>query len=176
MSTTQGEGPPRFNSLDLDPLRPGQWLQRISELSALQDANNPDLRAFAKGGGRLLILHGTADELVSHRSTAEYFERVVKTMGRAAAERFARLYLIPGANHGSLQPAFAPSWDSVTALEEWNEHGKAPTHPVVTDVHAAGQGRTRPLCEYPAWPRYIGSGDPNAAASFTCGIVTSDAK
>ncbi|HEY0202499.1 MAG TPA: tannase/feruloyl esterase family alpha/beta hydrolase, partial [Burkholderiaceae bacterium] len=29
-------------------------------------------------------------------------------------------------------------------------------------------GRTRPLCEYPTWPRYNGSGDTNLAASFTC--------
>lgn len=44
-------------------------------------------------------------------------------MGRASAESFTRLYLIPGANHGSARPAFAPSWDSVTALEKWAEQG-----------------------------------------------------
>jgi feruloyl esterase len=27
---------------------------------------------------------------------------------------------------------------------------------------------TRPLCKYPAFPRYKGSGDPNDAASFSC--------
>lgn len=159
---------PAFNSLDLDPLRPGKWLQRISELSALQDANNPDLRPFAKAGGKLLILHGTADESVSHRSTVEYFERVVKTMGKTAARRFTRLYLVPGANHGNNQTVFAASWDSLTALEQWTERGQAPMHPVVTDLSAETQGRTRPLCEFPAWPRYTGSGDPNSAASFTC--------
>lgn len=51
---------PKFNSPALDPLRPGQRLQRIREL---------------KAGGKLLLLHGTADELVSYRSTAKYFER-----------------------------------------------------------------------------------------------------
>jgi hypothetical protein len=29
-------------------------------------------------------------------------------------------------------------------------------------------GRTRPLCEYPSWPKYKGSGDVNLASSFTC--------
>jgi len=29
-------------------------------------------------------------------------------------------------------------------------------------------GRTRPLCDYPKWPRYAGSGDVNLAASYTC--------
>ena len=29
-------------------------------------------------------------------------------------------------------------------------------------------GRTRPLCDYPKWARYNGTGDVNLAASFTC--------
>ncbi|MEY9997406.1 hypothetical protein ABIE67_009525 [Streptomyces sp. V4I8] len=159
---------PALNTLSLDPLRPGRWQQRISDLSAFQDVNNPDLRAFAKAGGKLLILHGTADEIVSHRSTAEYYRRVMHTMGRTATERFARLYLIPGANHGNIQPAFAASWDALTALENWTGYGRPPVHPVVTDMNPTAQGRTRPLCEYPAWPRYNGSGDPDSATNFVC--------
>nr|WP_311548340.1 tannase/feruloyl esterase family alpha/beta hydrolase [Paraburkholderia sp. Cpub6] len=30
------------------------------------------------------------------------------------------------------------------------------------------RGRTRPLCQYPAWPSYNGAGDVNSASSFTC--------
>ena len=26
----------------------------------------------------------------------------------------------------------------------------------------------RPLCRYPTYPRYLGSGDPDSASSFTC--------
>ena len=26
----------------------------------------------------------------------------------------------------------------------------------------------RPMCKYPAYPRYNGTGDPNVAGSFTC--------
>jgi feruloyl esterase len=33
---------------------------------------------------------------------------------------------------------------------------------------SAAPGATRPLCEYPAFPRYTGKGDPKAASSFTC--------
>jgi hypothetical protein len=29
-------------------------------------------------------------------------------------------------------------------------------------------GRTRPLCEWPAWPKYGGVGDVKRASSFTC--------
>ncbi|MGK5559337.1 tannase/feruloyl esterase family alpha/beta hydrolase, partial [Actinomadura kijaniata] len=94
---------------------------RISRLSALQDVNDPDLRPFARAGGRLIIVHGLADELVSHRSTAEYFARVNATMGAGATRRFARFYTVPGANHANVKTAFAAGWDSLTALEDWRE-------------------------------------------------------
>lgn len=159
---------PSYDALSLDPLRPGAWQQRISELSALQDVNNPDLRPFANAGGKLLIVHGTADELVSHRSTVQYFERVEKLMGKRATRDFARLYLPPGANHANIDAAFAASWDSLSALEDWTETGKAPVNPRVTDRNPGADGRTRPLCEYPAWPQYTGTGAPDSADNFRC--------
>jgi len=39
-------------------------------------------------------------------------------------------------------------------------------NPIATDSAQATTGRTRPLYEYPSWPRYLGNGDANAAASF----------
>ena len=38
------------------------------------------------------------------------------------------------------------------------------TKQIVADANHA---RTRPLCEYPGWPRYR-SGDPDSASSFAC--------
>ncbi len=159
---------PGHDPLAIDPAHPGRRQQRISELSALQDVNDADLRPFARAGGKLLLVHGTADELVSHRSTADYFARVESTMGKGAVRRFARFHLVPGANHANVSPAFMAGWDSLTALEQWVEHRRAPVRQVVTDKNAAGSGRTRPLCEAPAWPRYVGFGDPDSARSFSC--------
>ncbi|MER6347050.1 tannase/feruloyl esterase family alpha/beta hydrolase [Streptomyces sp. NPDC001595] len=159
---------PARGALTVDPLAPGRWQRRISELSALQDVNDPDLSRFARAGGKLLVLHGTADELVSHRSTVEYFRRVQRVMGKRATQEFARLYLVPGANHANIGTPFAASWDSLTALEDWTRTGEAPRNPVVTDRNPGAGLRTRPLCAYPAWPRYTGTGDPGAASSFRC--------
>ncbi|MGW0515840.1 tannase/feruloyl esterase family alpha/beta hydrolase [Crossiella sp. NPDC003009] len=159
---------PAHNPLAVDPSHPGRWQQRISELSALQEVNNPDLSRFARTGGKLILLHGTADELVSHRSTVDYFDRVRQRMGEHAVRRFARFYLVPGANHANVTPAFMAGWDSLGALERWVEHGRAPRDPVVTDKNPGALGRTRPLCESPSWPRYRGTGDPLAASSFAC--------
>ncbi|MEU0333502.1 tannase/feruloyl esterase family alpha/beta hydrolase [Streptomyces sp. NPDC006193] len=156
---------PGHDSSAVDPARPGRWLARISELSELQDRNDADLRPFARSGGRLLLLHGAADELVSHRSTNDYYGRVAETVGPRETDEFMRYYLVPGANHANVgSPAFAAAWDSVTAIEQWSEQGRRPVAPVVAD---ARDGRTRPLCAYPLWPRYR-TGDPRIAASFVC--------
>jgi feruloyl esterase len=56
---------PDFDSLDLDPRYPGQWLAWITQLSTIEDRNDVDLGPFARAGGKLILLHGAADELVS---------------------------------------------------------------------------------------------------------------
>jgi Tannase and feruloyl esterase len=156
---------PNHNSLDVDPRQPGKWLARISYLSTIEDRNNADLSPFARAGGKLILLHGAADELVSHRSTNDYYQRVRDELGPGATRSFMRYYLVPGANHANFgAPAFAASWDSLSALERWVERGQSPTNPIVTDTT---HNRARPLCEYPDWPRYR-AGDPNSARSFVC--------
>jgi hypothetical protein len=87
-------------------------------------------------------------------------------MGAARTDGFLRYYEIPGYNHAA-SAVFNAAWDSITALENWVERGVAPTGQVVADT-AGVPGRTRPLCEYPTWPKYGGSDDVNAASSFGC--------
>ncbi|BEP65411.1 tannase/feruloyl esterase family alpha/beta hydrolase (plasmid) [Variovorax sp. V213] len=156
---------PSFNSLTLDPQNPGAYQARISALSGLQDVNNADLTAFQSKGGKVLIAHGTSDALVSTRATAQYVDRVRSTMGAARADTFLRYYEIPGYGH-VIGTAFNASWDSLTTLENWVEKGTL-ANQIVTDTLGV-PGRTRPLCDYPAYPRYNGSGDVNAASSFSC--------
>lgn len=155
-----------FNSLTLDPENPGPWAQRISDLSLMFDANKTDLSAFANKGGKLLLLHGTADALVSSRASANYFERVQAKMGANTTAAFFKYYEVPAYGHNA-SATFNIAWDSVSALENWVERGVAPTNQVVTD-RTGIPGRTRPLCEYPTWPKYKGSGDPNLASNFIC--------
>jgi feruloyl esterase len=159
---------PQISPFAIDPGAPGEWQRRISELTALQDVNDADLRPFARSGGRLILVHGAADELVSHRSTIDYYQRVERAMGKRATERFARFYLVPGANHANFAPvAYSASYDSLTALERWAEDGVAPDENQVVADGNAGADRTRPLCEWPAWPAYVG-GPAAEASSFRC--------
>jgi len=157
---------PNFNSLTLDPENPGVYKDRISALAGLQDVNKTDLKAFQAKGGKVLIAHGSNDPLVSTRATAQYVDRVRTTMGSALTDTFLRYYEIPGYGHG-LGIAFNAAWDSLTTLEDWVEKGTPPPNQIVTDTEGI-PGRTRPLCDYPSYPRYNGSGDVNAAASFSC--------
>lgn len=157
---------PNFNSLTLDPENPGPWQSRISALTAQQDINKADLSAFEVKGGKILMAHGSHDVLVSNRSTAQYYERVRSTMGVQRVSNFMRYYEIPAFGH-FVSTTFNPSWDSLTALENWVEKSQPPVNQVMLDT-AGVPGRTRPLCEYPTWPKYNGSGDINSAGSYTC--------
>jgi hypothetical protein len=157
---------PGSDSLDLDPRDPGRWLGRISQLSTIEDRNDVDLRPFARAGGKLILLHGAADELVSPYSTSDYYSRVRDLLGPRSTGSFLRYYVVPGSNHANFgAPAFAASWDSLSALDRWVGSGRSPENPIVADANH--DNRTRPLCEYPEWPRYR-AGDPDSAASFTC--------
>lgn len=166
-------GDAAFDSLALDPQRPGPWQERIGDLLGLQDVNRTDLSAFARRGGKLILMHGLADGLVATDATTEYYLRVGWDMGWSRVRRFVRYYTIPGQGHVYGSPfaaggGFYTAWDPLGALDRWVETGEAPGTLVATDQNAATRGRTRPVCEWPSWPRYDGTGDPNSAASFRC--------
>ncbi len=102
---------------------------RLNRLgSAIYNANNPDLRAFAAHGGKLIVYHGWADQAISPWSTLDYYGAVERASGGfAASQTFSRLYMVPGGNHclfgadGSINLA-----DFLTPVMSWVEHGTAP--------------------------------------------------
>ncbi|WP_457355548.1 tannase/feruloyl esterase family alpha/beta hydrolase [Sphingomonas sp. UYP23] len=156
----------KFDSLSFDPSNPGIYGRRVAILKKEQDLTATDLSVFQKHGGKILIVHGTADQLVSPRATESYVDGVRKKMGDERTRSFLRYYEVPGYAH-VVSTVFNASWDSLTALEKWVEIGQPPLNPVAADISGV-PGRTRPLCEYPTWPRYAGKGDVNSAACFTC--------
>lgn len=157
---------PNFNSLTLDPQNPGIYQARISALTGLQDVNKTDLSAFLAKGGKILMAHGMSDALVSTRATEQYYDRLRATMGNARVDSFVRFYEIPGYGH-AISTVFNAAWDSLTTLENWVERGTLPPNQTVADTIGV-PGRTRPLCDYPSYPQYRGTGDVNGAASFAC--------
>lgn len=157
---------PNFNSLTLDPKKPREWQSRIVELGRLQDVDPAKLAAFEQRGGKLLLAHGVHDGTVSNRATQDLVTQVTKSLGETRTRNLLRYYEIPGYGH-ALSTGFNAEWDALPVLTAWAERGQAPGPQVVRDMTGPSAGRTRPLCEYPTWPKYTG-GDVNLASSFAC--------
>jgi pimeloyl-ACP methyl ester carboxylesterase len=139
-------------------------------LEALNSATNPDLHPFLGAGGKLILWHGGNDSALSHKTTTEYYERVIAAVGgRANADQFVRYYIAPGVNHCAGGPG-ADATDLLTPLDAWVTKGKAPgtLTAVKRDPATGAEVTSRPLCMHPAYPRYNGTGDVAAASSYTC--------
>ncbi|MDM0109250.1 tannase/feruloyl esterase family alpha/beta hydrolase [Variovorax sp. J22R24] len=140
--------------------------QRLNYISSRLDVRT-DLTPFAKKGGKLIMVTGQADAIIPGATSVDFYNRLATSMGAGSLANFMRFYYVPGFDHGN-GPQFNLSWDSVTALEQWVENGTAPASHVGADINPGANGRTRPLCDFPTWPRYNGAGDPAVASSFTC--------
>jgi hypothetical protein len=141
---------------------------RILELSRMFDATDPDLSRFASRGGKLIVVHPSADNAAPLTMAAEYHGSVVQKLGAAEVERFMRLYVPAGGAHnvgGTSQV------DALAMLEDWVLRGQVPPDaPVARNLSLQDMSfiRAMPACRFPAYPQYDGAGDPKQAASFRC--------
>jgi feruloyl esterase len=136
-----------------------------SEFQVL-DADNPDLTPFFERGGKLLMYHGWSDPGIPARTSVSYHERVRSTTGSAADDAL-RLFMVPGMGHcGGGQGV--NTFDMVAALDGWVTTGTAPATIPASRVRDGNVERTRPLCAYPQFAAYKGSGSLDDAASFEC--------
>lgn len=109
---------------------------------------SPDLAAFRKHGGKLIVPHGVSDPVFSVLDTIAWWREVDAKMAGHAAD-FARVFPVPGMNHCSGGPA-TDRFDSLTALEDWVIGGKAPEAiPAKAGPGTPWPGREMPLCPYP---------------------------
>jgi feruloyl esterase len=152
-----------LSSNPLDYTEGGPLNARRQELSAILDSTNPDLREFARRGGRMIVTIGTNDTLASPGAQLDYYQSVIDTMGRNAVDGFARLFVIPQANHGlaaasaevdgngrAIQRTPLPSsYERFAVLVDWVEQKLVP--PMSLTVTGEG-GRSAPLCSYPSYP------------------------
>jgi feruloyl esterase len=154
--------------VNADPLAfdPARWATRITEISEIWDANSVDLSQFMSKGGKVILTVGSIDHTITPYNTVNYYERLVTRFGQAVADSFIRFYRIPGFAHGN--GLFNAKFDALGALDAWVDGGRAPGTMEAVDINPENHLRRRPMCVYPAWPRYKGNGDVNAASSFSC--------
>ncbi len=144
-----------FNGGNVDPRRPG-----------------PNFEAFRRRGGKMLIYTGTADPAVQATGVMAFMDRLNAQYQPKEAGAMARLFMVPGMNH-CRGGATADQFDQLAPLVEWVERGIAPEEIVAraapgSELDRQRLGFSRPLCVYPRYAKYKGSGDPAAANSFVC--------
>ena len=157
------------------------------KVGTLGNAIDADLTAARKRGVKIIQYHGWEDQTLQPAFSPEWFETVADAMGGLKkTQKFYRLFMIPGMRHcsggpgawvtgqgtGQVPPVRDALHDLQIAVENWVEHGKAPTRFIATkyttdDVTATTVQFQRPLCPHPQVADYVG-GDPNSAASFAC--------
>jgi feruloyl esterase len=164
---------------NLDPrqFRPEDHKARIERISALMDSTDPDLSRFAARGGKLILKENMSDFAQSPFAGVEYYKSVVAKLGQATVDQFIQFYVTPGASHAgtgisSVDGAPLPRGvDLLAEIDGWVDQGIAP-HALVQVAQGSKPPfaitASRPMCRYPAWPRYTGAGSPKDAASFAC--------
>jgi feruloyl esterase len=173
-----------FRSFDFDK----DMATADEKIGRLGNAVTADYSKAKARGVKIIQYHGWNDQTLQPAYSPQYYEEVAKANGGLEETgRFYRLFMVPGMTHCSggpgasnfggvgqqLPPVRDAAHDMVTALERWVEQGTAPAEFVGTKyADSAATNRTvqftRPVCLYPAVPRYKGSGDPNDASSFAC--------
>ena len=143
------------------------WTKSVEQYGAVIGTDDPDLSRFRDRGGKVIIYHGLADQLIPAAGSIDYYQRVQQRMGGPKpTAQFARLFLVPGVDHGFRGAGAAPTGLN-EAIISWVEEGKAPDKLMAEKRDASGKViRTRPLFPFPQVAKYKGSGNPDDAANF----------
>jgi pimeloyl-ACP methyl ester carboxylesterase len=147
-----------FN-MDRDPSRMDAYAWIYNTHSDVQ------LTPFKARGGKLMIIHGQADPIFSSHESIDYYQRLSKVHQTSTGD-FAKLFLVPGMGHcagGAATDAF----DGLGSLVQWVETQKAPQS-ILARGTKVFPGRSRPLCAWPSYAHYKGSGDSEQAENFEC--------
>ena len=161
----------------LDYVEGGALNVRREKISQILDSTDPDLSAFHKHGGKLIVAMGTNDTLASSGAQLNYYQSVIDKMGRKNVDAFARFFVLPQADHSLMGKNYSVNgdgksipvqqlptrFDRLNMLIDWVEKSIAP--PMSATV--TGENRSLPMCSYPAYPGYKG-GPVDKAESYEC--------
>ncbi len=163
-----------LNDPSYDPMAfvPENHFPAIAGKALLMNAASTDYSTFRSRNGKLILWHGTNDWAISFNSTALHYNNTVAAAGsQAAADQFVEFFPAPGVQHcfGGAGPDLV---DLLTPLRRWVEEGIPPSQQnllaVKVDTSTSTITSSRPLCKFPKYPRYLGTGNPNLASSYVC--------
>src|SRR5262245_26843267 len=139
-------------------------IEKFNEVIGTDD----DLKAFREGGGKMIVYHGLADQLIMPRGTYNYYNRIKDSL----EDKLQYYRFFPYPNAGHCGGAGLDAEKLFSALVEWVERGVEPDY-LVAQVSST---RTRKICKYPdvqVWNR-VGSIDDHH--SFICQVRRKDDK
>ena len=140
-------------------------LAGLMPMHGLYDATDPNLSAFARRHGKLLLWHGWSDPHSSPLNSIAYAQAVSDRMG-ASSRDVLRVFLIPGMYHCGGGDGLA-SLDALTPLMAWVESGEAPDSLIASRSDAdAASGRGRTIAAWPATSVLTKGADPDLPASW----------
>jgi len=152
-----------FRTFDLD--RDTRDIEK--RLGPVIDNTNPDLTAFKRSGGKLLVYQSWNETWIPPRMITEYHDRVQEAMGgKKETEDFFRLFMVPD-HYGC--PGNPRTFNVLEAVQKWREQGIAPDQVEASYGSSDQVYKTRPVCAYPNVAIYKGEGDVNRAENFYCG-------
>ncbi|KAF2723396.1 tannase and feruloyl esterase [Polychaeton citri CBS 116435] len=146
------------------------WRKSINEYYSSMDAGDPDLTPFRDAGGKLLMWHGNADQLIPIDGSRSYYEAVGQETRDPNIRDWFRYFEAPGVLHcfGGKGPY---PFTALESLVDWVEKGKAPEMldavTVPNEFTPEVEKISRPLCPYPLVASYKG-GDARKKESYEC--------
>ena len=118
-----------------------------AKLAPYLNAENLDLSAFSKRGGKLVMTLGTADSVVPYHASIDYYERVAAHFGGVEkVQSFFRFYVVPGLAHGG-GPGINQAPNLLETVRAWRETGTAPI--ALTGRHAVNGKSEWEMTIYP---------------------------
>ncbi len=150
--------------------------ERRKQISEWLDATNPDLSAFYKHGGKIILTVGTQDFIASSGAQLDYYQSLINKIGQKKLDKFARLYVVPQGGHGLSGRSYKMNGDGETVevknipapnsndkmdlIISWVEEGSAPSKTLVVSsegrIGVNPEGKGYLLCTYPNYPKYTG--------------------
>ncbi len=126
------------------------------------------LKPFIAQGRKMILYHGASDPSIpASQSIAFYRELAGQQQGIERTQQNVRLFLVPGMHHCSGGPA-PDRFDTLSALEAWVEHGKAPEVIQASTRPESPVQHRLPLCPYPQQAHYQGTGEITDPSNWRC--------
>jgi feruloyl esterase len=158
--------------LDVDPrtnIVGDRMLAMMNATYAEGNTRDPArMKPFIAQGRKMILYHGASDPSIpASQSIAFYGELTAQQKGLARTQANVRLFLVPGMHHCSGGPG-PDQFDTLSAMEAWAEHGKAPALIQASTRPESPVQHHLPLCAFPQQAHYRGTGEINDPSNWRC--------